>query len=254
MAAGVITIISAIALAFGFIECGRCPYDKFTPNHSFCKPPNPSCNILERGVGAGDRMKILKLHNDYRVRVAAGQETEAGGLPPAANMLEMVWDDELAAVAQKHAEQCNFQHDCSDCRRVERFRVGQNIYIAMNSEPPKKQDWDRVIKDFYDEVSTFNRNYIKPFVFGSYGHFTQVVWAETWKVGCGYVLYKDPQWYNSFFVCNYGPAGNWMDGEMYKAGKTCSACPEGTCCGADCSRKYNVIPKYSKLCMVVKGN
>uniref|UniRef100_A0A2D0PCG9 U10-Eretoxin-Ek1az_1 n=1 Tax=Eresus cinnaberinus TaxID=175337 RepID=A0A2D0PCG9_ERECI len=74
MAARVIAIISAIALAFGFIECGRCPYEKFTPNHSFCKPPNPSCNILQRGVGAGDRMKILKLHNDYRAKVAAGQE------------------------------------------------------------------------------------------------------------------------------------------------------------------------------------
>uniref|UniRef100_A0A2D0PCM4 U10-Eretoxin-Ek1ax_1 n=1 Tax=Eresus cinnaberinus TaxID=175337 RepID=A0A2D0PCM4_ERECI len=60
MAARVIAIISAIALAFGFIECGRCPYEKFTPNHSFCKPPNPSCNILQRGVGAGDRMKNSK--------------------------------------------------------------------------------------------------------------------------------------------------------------------------------------------------
>uniref|UniRef100_A0A2D0PCB9 U10-Eretoxin-Ek1ar_1 n=1 Tax=Eresus cinnaberinus TaxID=175337 RepID=A0A2D0PCB9_ERECI len=109
MAARVIAIISAIALAFGFIECGRCPYEKFTPNHSFCKPPNPSCNILQRGVGAGDRMKILKLHNDYRAKVAAGQETEAGGLPPAANMLEMVWDDELAAVAQKHARTMPFR-------------------------------------------------------------------------------------------------------------------------------------------------
>uniref|UniRef100_A0A2D0PBR3 U10-Eretoxin-Ek1p_1 n=1 Tax=Eresus cinnaberinus TaxID=175337 RepID=A0A2D0PBR3_ERECI len=61
MAARVIAIISAIVLAFGFIECGRCPYEKFTPNHSFCKPPNPSCNNpTAKVVGAGDRMKILK--------------------------------------------------------------------------------------------------------------------------------------------------------------------------------------------------
>lgn len=28
------------------------------------------------------------------------------------------WDDELALVAQGHADQCIFEHECSDCRRV----------------------------------------------------------------------------------------------------------------------------------------
>ena len=31
-----------------------------------------------------------------------------------------VWDEELAAVAQAHADQCKFEHDCADCRRVDR--------------------------------------------------------------------------------------------------------------------------------------
>uniref|UniRef100_A0A2D0PCA7 U10-Eretoxin-Ek1ao_1 n=1 Tax=Eresus cinnaberinus TaxID=175337 RepID=A0A2D0PCA7_ERECI len=61
MAARVIAIISAIVLAFGFIECGRCPYEKFTPNHSFCKPTKTLAVIsYSEVVGAGDRMKILK--------------------------------------------------------------------------------------------------------------------------------------------------------------------------------------------------
>lgn len=29
-----------------------------------------------------------------------------------------VWDEELATVAQKHADQCIFQHDCPECRSV----------------------------------------------------------------------------------------------------------------------------------------
>lgn len=28
------------------------------------------------------------------------------------------WDDELAAVAQRLAEQCLFEHDCNECRKV----------------------------------------------------------------------------------------------------------------------------------------
>ena len=40
-----------------------------------------------------------------------------------------VWDAELSVVAQAHADQCKFAHDCADCRRVTRFGVGQNLYI-----------------------------------------------------------------------------------------------------------------------------
>ncbi len=42
-------------------------------------------------------------------------------------MREMIWDAELAAVAQRWADQCQFGHD--DERGVERYEhVGQNVY------------------------------------------------------------------------------------------------------------------------------
>ncbi|GBM88270.1 hypothetical protein AVEN_105391-1 [Araneus ventricosus] len=34
------------------------------------------------------------------------------------HLVSQVWDDELAMIAQKHAETCKFEHDCADCRRV----------------------------------------------------------------------------------------------------------------------------------------
>uniref|UniRef100_A0A2D0PC66 U52-Eretoxin-Ek1a_1 n=1 Tax=Eresus cinnaberinus TaxID=175337 RepID=A0A2D0PC66_ERECI len=113
----------------------------------------------------------------------------------------------------KHADNASLDMIVMNVVKLTGFMVGQNFYLGMNYEPPKKQAWDMVMKSFYDEVSMFQRSYIKPYVFGSYGHFTQVVWAATWKVGCGYVLYKEGEYYNSFFVCNYGPTGNWFDGE-----------------------------------------
>ena len=47
-----------------------------------------------------------------------------------------MWDSELSLVAQAHADQCKFAHDCSDCRRVSRFGVGQNLYIYKQVGSP----------------------------------------------------------------------------------------------------------------------
>ena len=52
------------------------------------------------------------------------------------------------------------------------------------------------------------------------GHFTQLVWAETTHVGCGYIKFKDsanPSFpYATWVTCNYGPAGNFDGEPLYK--------------------------------------
>ena len=60
-----------------------------------------------------------------------------------------VWDEELARIAQRHADQCKFAHDCSDCRRTERFGVGQNLYIYKQTQAAATADWDRAVTDWY---------------------------------------------------------------------------------------------------------
>uniref|UniRef100_A0A4V2H9D5 U39-Nephitoxin-Nsp1a_1 n=1 Tax=Nephila sp. SGP-2016 TaxID=1905176 RepID=A0A4V2H9D5_9ARAC len=54
----------------------------------------------------------------------------------------------------------------------------------------------------------------------------------------------------TYLVCNYGPAGNMMGGEMYKEGDTCSECPSNTCCGSSCAQ-YGIQPDYEGLCKVI---
>ena len=37
---------------------------------------------------------------------------------------------------------------------------------------------------------------IKPFVYDrTTSHYTQVVWAESYEVGCGYIQFKNGKWY-----------------------------------------------------------
>ena len=252
-------LLLAVSLA---THAQRCPrlYKRFSAEHTFCLPPNRDCSIVKRGVTENDKELIVKLHNDYRSKVATGQERNGGGLPTAANMLEMVWDEELSAVAQKLAETCIFKHDCGSCRRVRAFSVGQNIGLSYNlRKPPAAADWQNFIKGLYNEVSVFNKKYIQPYIPGpysqeeQYGHFTQMVWATSWKIGCGWAVFKEGNTFTSYTVCNYGPAGNMVKGEMYKAGPPCSACPKNSCCGNSCKKRH-VAAKYPGLCKVLNQN
>lgn len=64
--------------------------------------------ISASGITAEERSIILQEHNRLRQIVATGRYP---GQPGAENMREIVWDDELAARAQKWADNCQFRHD-----------------------------------------------------------------------------------------------------------------------------------------------
>ena len=53
---------------------------------------------------------------------------------------------------------------------------------------------------------------------GSTGHYTQVLWSSTYKVGCGYTPAAGT-------VCNYSPGGNYFGQPPFVIGAACSACP-----------------------------
>ena len=62
------------------------------------------------------------------------------------------------------------------------------------------------------------------------GHYTQLVWAETNRVGCGFTSYSTDNRRINYYVCNYGPAGNFAGKEVYKMGPACSQCPAQSVC------------------------
>ena len=64
----------------------------------------------------------------------------------------------------------------------------------------------------------------------STGHYTQMVWAKTNKVGCGSIAWKEGAFIKQYLVCNYGPAGNTLRQPMYQIGNACSRCPAGSSC------------------------
>jgi hypothetical protein len=218
---------------------------------------NRGCNLWTGTVlPDAEIQNIIQAHNDYRNEVALGKATGASGaIPNASNMRQVYWSTAIAAKAQEWANNCKFSHSKPAFRKQGNMNVGENIYTKGSTKAvsPDHMSWKAGVTAWYHEIKKFNNDQIKPFKFtDGTGHFTQVVWAETYLIGCGYAAYKDGKWSKGLYVCEYGPAGNFMKHAMLVEGAPASACPDGTavstdypglcCISGNCTRDKIVAP------------
>jgi hypothetical protein len=98
--------------------------------------------------------------------------------------------------------------------------LGENLYaVTTAGGPAPSTPGADAVESWAEEAADYNYgpNTCDP---GKVcGHYTQVVWADTTHVGCGYAVCSsatspfDPPydvytWY--FVVCQYDPPGNWI--------------------------------------------
>lgn len=208
--------------------------------HSVCVGENSSCQKLNRGMSSSDADQIMHLHNVRRNTLALGQENGAStgsSLPAGTNIKRLVWNGELAKVAQGLTDGCEFQNDCNNCRKItsrlgvyDYDAVGQNLF-ALYSTDSSTPDWEAPLKSWWGEVSEVtsegqlsNFNWMEGYYFGT---FSQAAWADTYEIGCGWTVTPGSPWNTHLITCNYGGAGNWEGGSVYQFGFTASQCPEG---------------------------
>jgi len=151
-------------------------------------------------------------------------------------MKKMSWDDEVAMIAQKWADTCRVgrgeSHD--KVRFIPgRFTVGQNIGLGggLTVDTSMTMWWDEY------KIYTFGKSYIDHSREGKMiGHYTQMAWADTYKIGCGQATCNGL----NIVVCNYAPAGNVIPftGPYKKPGSSetvcgdCKTCSNNLCdCG-----------------------
>ncbi|XP_018561493.1 venom allergen 3-like [Anoplophora glabripennis] len=166
--------------------------------------------VYERGVNDNEKQIIVNKHNELRRMISEGR---VPGQPRGTNLKQLRYDENLAREAQKISDTCRFEHvKVSDGRW---HAVGQNLYASYSTAHQPGANWAKAIQDWFNEYpyykygdrSTNHQN----------GHYTQVVWADTEYVGCGYTLCKGTSWpYEKIYTCNYGPAGNYVGQLPYR--------------------------------------
>ncbi|KAM9040013.1 glioma pathogenesis-related protein 1-like [Sarcophilus harrisii] len=171
--------------------------------------------------------ECVDIHNKFRSQVT----------PKASNMRRVSWDADLAKVAKEWAQKCKFEHN-PDLNIPQKLypsfsAVGENLWIGSIGAFSENE----AIKSWNDEVKNYDFQNKK--CTGVCGHYTQVVWADTYKIGCA--VQFCPKIEQSFitngavFVCDYGPAGNYYNMQPYKEGEPCNACKEDTCVDQLCT-------------------
>ncbi len=142
-------------------------------------------------VNQVDAQQSLDFHNAKRQTV---------GSPP------LQWSTDLAAVAQNWANHlaaggCNLQHTQGGPYGENLFGGGGRPYTAMDAS----QDW-------YGEISKFHYGPLTPSNWAPSGHYTQMVWKTTTKVGMGRATCNGGL---VVIVAEYDPPGNYMGQKPY---------------------------------------
>lgn len=200
---------------------------KEIPFHTYCLAT--SKYVAKEGLSKEDQKAIVDLHNKYRM----SQKT------PAANMMKLKWDDELALGAQKHASRCSFDHDSAQLRSIpgKGKNTGQNIVKFKGS---KDYNITYAFESMYEAEKirwVYGEGLLEKFrQYGQHsGHYTQILLEHLSKMGCGYAecVYADIR--EMIYVCNYDNLQ--FSHEMakpYAEGEWCSGCKDSCVDGKLC--------------------
>lgn len=212
----------------------------------YCGVDLNNCNnkVCTNGITTDDdKNAIVNAHNKFRRMVALGevQSGDPGPQPSAANMMELEWDDELASWAQLWVEQCIDGHDKDRNIGVVtnydiKNYVGQNRYDGWSSEYSSYRNYTAFVEAWFNEVKDWPASAVSSYYVTSgpeTGHYTQVIWAKTTKVGCGFTAWDEGSAggatpYRQAFICNYWIGGNLLGSPVYIEGSPASQCPSGT--------------------------
>ena len=163
-------------------------FNVFAGECKYCIPKNSniSCDEIE---------KALKLVNKIRAEV---------NVPP------VEWDCSLSEGSQKWAEKLAKSGQLFHSNPEGKY--GENLYMYMSFGMAPNATLKDAIISWYSEK--------KNFIYGKSGwckegtvcgHYTQLIWKDTKKIGCGKAVNGN----EIYIVCRFYPAGNWIGKQPY---------------------------------------
>lgn len=161
-----------------------------TANTKSSRPAAAASTHAPTHMKPADVRAILAHHNKVRADVGVGP---------------LRWDDGLAAYAQQWADHlaangCRMKHRQPNVYGENLYQGTAGHYTAVDAA----KGWESE-KRLYRGGAITKGNY------GPIGHYTQMVWRGTAKVGCGEAICNG----TLLVACNYDPPGNYLGRKPY---------------------------------------
>ncbi|CAB3221080.1 unnamed protein product [Arctia plantaginis] len=206
-----------------------------TNAHTFCQypeGPSPQCvGYISANLTDEEKARVIARLNRRRNEAAAGR---LRGLASAGNMLKLRWVEELAREAQRWADQCRppvVPEERDLCRDLYSVPVGQCIASVIGEAPGLRVE--SMIDIWYMQNILYKgnaTNYIPPNPDSSfYGDFGQMMWAQSYMVGCGRSRFMT-EWRGRLrsverLVCNVAPRGPPPGRSLWSPSAPATLCP-----------------------------
>ncbi|GFO04268.1 LOW QUALITY PROTEIN: peptidase inhibitor 16 [Plakobranchus ocellatus] len=168
-----------------------------------------------------EKALLLQLHNAYRSMVR----------PPAKNMRELVWDDDLEEFARQHSQACTGAHSSRSMVKVwsvlvsERWNLmAENLYWSYGD----RYSIEEAMWMFWEEGIDYHISNNTCTHWRTCSHYKALVLETSWRVGCS--INQCQNFSNNpypgpamLMTCSYN--GMYLvDARPYTAGDTCSGC------------------------------
>jgi pathogenesis-related protein 1 len=143
--------------------------------------------------------EIVSSHNSWRAQV---------GVPA------LKYSSELAKSAQAWADHLQKTNGCTMRHSDSDGKTGENLFWGSAWSNGKFRDISSryVVDNWSDEKPDYDYARNTCTAGRMCGHYTQVVWSDTRRVGCGAAVCGDN---SQVWVCHYEPAGNWLGEKPY---------------------------------------
>jgi hypothetical protein len=151
--------------------------------------------------------------------VAAHNAARSGTLnpPPSPALPPVTWDSTLADSAYNYLSKCpggSVDLAPHNANRSTDYKalggtdtVGENIYASTGSTVKPTA----AVNSWMSEASKYDYNTNN---ISAAGHYTQVVWRNSVRIGCAIVNCPNYK-YSNTILCDYAPAGNYTNQKPY---------------------------------------
>uniref|UniRef100_A0A914QTC3 SCP domain-containing protein n=1 Tax=Panagrolaimus davidi TaxID=227884 RepID=A0A914QTC3_9BILA len=164
---------------------------------------------------------IIDEHNILRSQIINGKSNIKEGIkaPKGKNMYKLYYNCDLEKSAQEWANECIWDHSDLDVGE-NLFMIGAENYNKIKTIFMAIEDWWKELENVSGGISANNTIYSRALSNLRIGHWSQISWAKTTFVGCGYKSCENLN-DRTILVCHYLPQGNVINRSIYEIGNPC---------------------------------